>query len=168
MEVQLKHTEQAIGEIIAEHADMVLRLCYVHLRNKADAEDAFQEVFMKLYEKSPTFHDKEHLKAWLITCTTNHCKNKLRSYWHRKRVDIGDVAIPERASDVNKEEHSLIPYVLALSLKYRLVIYLYYYEGYSLRDIAQMMKANEATIRTRLSRGREQLKLTIEHGRNQL
>lgn len=160
MENQLSRTDNCVSKVIQEHADMVFRLCFVYLKNKADAEDAFQDVFMKLFDKNPKFNDKEHIKAWLITCTTNHCKNKLRSFWNRNRVDIEDIVI----SITDKEEQQIINDVMELPLKYRHVIYLYYYEGYSTQEIAQLLNSKDATIRTRLRRGREILKNNLNTG----
>ena len=94
MSIQLLRTDSCASEIISKYADLVFRLCIVYLKNTADAEDAFQNIFIKLFEKSPSFNDEEHLKAWLIKCTTNHCKNMLGTYWNRYRVSIDDVLLP--------------------------------------------------------------------------
>lgn len=155
-----ERSNQKVSDMITKYADMVLRLCLVHLKNKADAEDAFQEVFIKFFEKSPQFYDENHEKAWLIRCVTNHCKNKLRSYWSRKRVDIEEIVIPIK----DKEEQQIIRYVMDLPLKYRNVIYLYYYEGYSTKEIAEILKSKDGTIRTRLDRGRDLLKTHLQAG----
>ncbi|MBB6453266.1 RNA polymerase sigma-70 factor (ECF subfamily) [Salirhabdus euzebyi] len=160
MEIQLLRTDNCVSEIMNKYADMVFRLCLVQLKNKADAEDAFQEIFIKLFEKSPLFHDEKHLKAWLITVTSNHCKNKFRSYWYKNRVNIEEIIIPIE----NKKDQEVIKYVMELPLKYRTVIYLYYYEGYSTKEIAGLLKSKEATVRTRLARGRELLKHHLKVG----
>jgi RNA polymerase sigma factor (sigma-70 family) len=93
MEIQLLRTDSCVSEIISKYANLVFRLCMVYLKNKADAEDAFQDIFIKFFEKNPEFNDEEHIKAWLIKCTTNHCKNILGSYWNRFRVSIDNVVL---------------------------------------------------------------------------
>ncbi len=160
MEIQLLRTDSCISEIISKYADLVFRLCIVYLKNNADAEDAFQDIFVKLFEKKIKFNDEEHLKAWLIKCTTNHCKNMLGSYWNRFRVSINDVVIPIEY----KKDYDLINYITKLPFKYKAVIYLYYYEGYNSLEISKILNIKEATIRTQLKRGREILKKDLSNG----
>jgi len=160
MEMNFERSHESVSRIIEKYANMVFRLCIVYLKNRADAEDAFQEVFMKLYEKELKFNSEDHLKAWLITVTSNHCKNKLKSFWFRKRVMLDEVIIPVQ----DKNHIGIIREVLQLPPKYSSPIYLYYYEGYSTKEIAQMLNTKEATIRTRLDRGREHLKKMMEGG----
>lgn len=160
MEIQLLRTDSCISEIVSKYADLVLRLCIVYLKNQADAEDAFQEIFIKLFEKKPKFNDEEHLKAWLIKCTTNHCKNMLSSYWNRLRVSMDDVVLPIE----DKKDYDLTNYITKLPLKYKAVIYLYYYEGYNSLEISKILNIKEATVRTQLKRGREILKKDLSNG----
>jgi RNA polymerase sigma-70 factor (ECF subfamily) len=160
MEIQLLRTNHCVSEIISKYADLVFRLCIVYLKNKADAEDAFQDIFIKLYEKNPKFNDEEHLKAWLIKCTTNHCKNMLATYWNKFKVSIDDVIIPIE----DKKDRDLLIYVMKLPLKYKAVIYLYYYEDYNTFEISEILKIKEATVRTQLKRGRELLKKDLCNG----
>ena len=160
MEIQLLHTDSCVSEIISKHADLVFRLCMVYLKNKADAEDAFQDIFIKLFEKNPRFNDEEHIKAWLIKSTTNHCKNMLGSYWNKIRVSIDDVVIPIE----DKKDVDLVNYVTKLPFKYKTVIYLYYYEGYNTLEISKLLNIKEATVRTQLKRGREILKKDLRTG----
>lgn len=160
MGIQLLRTDSCVSEIISKHADLVFRLCLLYLKNRADAEDAFQNIFMKLFEKDLNFNDEEHLKAWLIKCTTNHCKNTLTSYWNRFRVSIDDIVLPI----VDKQEGELVRYVMKLPLKYKSVIYLYYYEGYSTLEISKILDIKDATVRAHLKRGRELLKKDLQNG----
>lgn len=160
MGIQLLRTDSCASEIISKYADLVFRLCIVHLKNIADAEDAFQNIFIKLFEKSPGFNDEEHLKAWLIKCTTNHCKNMLRTYWNRFRVSIDDIVLPIE----DKQADELVKYVMKLPLKYKSVIYLYYYEGYSTLEISKILDIKDATIRAQLKRGRDLLKKELYNG----
>ena len=154
MEIQLLRTDSCVSEIITKYADLVFRLCIVYLKNRADAEDAFQDIFIKLFKKNNEFNDEEHIKAWLIKCTTNHCKNILGSYWNKFRVSIDNVVLPIEV----KQDHELIKYVMKLPVKYKAVIYLYYYEGYSSLETSKILNIKEATVRTQLKRGREILK----------
>lgn len=160
MEIQLLRTDSCVSEIISKYADLVLRLCIVYLKNKANAEDAFQDIFIKLFEKNPKFNDEDHIKAWLIKCTTNHCKNMLGSYWNRFRVSIDDVVLPIET----KQDDELVKYVMKLPFKYKAVIYLYYYEGYNSLEISEILNIKEATVRTQLKRGRDILKKDLSIG----
>lgn len=160
MGIQLLRTDDCVSQIISRHADMVYRLCIVYLKNKADAEDAFQDIFLKVFEKCPSFNDEEHLKAWLIRCTINHCKNVLGSFWHRNRATLDDIL----ASVTRDDDKEVIQYVMQLPITYRSVIYLHYFEGYSTKEIAAMLNIKDATVRTRLKRGRELLKTNMIKG----
>ena len=160
MEIQLLRTDSCVSEIISKYANLVFRLCIVYLKNEADAEDAFQDIFIKLFEKNPKFNDEEHIKAWLIKCTTNHCKNILGSYWNRFRVSIENVELPIE----DKEDDELVKFVMKLPFKYKAVIYLYYYEGYNSLEISEILNVKEATVRTQLKRGRELLKKDLSNG----
>ena len=148
MEIQLLRTDSCASEIISKYANLVFRLCMVYLKNKADAEDAFQDIFIKFFGKNSEFNDEEHIKAWLIKCTTNHCKNILGSYWNRFRVSIDNVVL----NIEDKEEDELVKLVMMLPFKYKSVIYLYYYEGYNSLEISKILNVKEATIRTQLKR----------------
>ena len=160
MEIQLLRTDSCVSEIISKYADLVFRLCIVYLKNEADAEDAFQDIFIKLFEKNPKFNDEEHIKAWLIKCTTNHCKNILGSYWNRFRVSMDNIVLPIE----DKEDNELVRFVMKLPFKYKSVIYLYYYEGYNSLEISKILNLKEATVRTQLKRGREILKKDLSNG----
>ena len=113
-----------------------------------------------MFEKCPSFNDEEHLKAWLIRCTINHCKNILGSFWHRNRTALDDVL----ASVRDNNDREITEYVMQLPVKYRSVIYLHYFEGYPTKEIAAMLKTKDATVRTRLKRGRELLKSDLIEG----
>jgi RNA polymerase sigma factor (sigma-70 family) len=160
MEIQLLCTDSCVSEVITKYADLVFRLCIVYLKNKADAEDAFQDIFIKLYKKNGKFNDEEHIKAWLIRCTTNHCKNILASHWNRFRTPIDDLIIPIE----DKQDNELSKYVMKLPFKYKAVIYLYYYEGYNSLETSKILNIKEATVRTHLKRGREILKKELTNG----
>lgn len=136
---------------------MVFKICMVYLGNKDDAEEAMQESFIKLLNKNPKFTDDEHEKAWLIRITTNVCKDILRSMWHKRVTKI------EYIKDYFDETSDLyiMEEVLKLPTKYKDVIYLYYYEDYSIEKICKSLGIKESAVKMRLKRGRETLKLEL-------
>ena len=143
-------------EILTEkYADTVTRICFLNLENRADAEDAWQNVFIKLF-KSKKLWDKpdEEIRKWLVTVALNECRDIKRKLFHRNHYDIDelDVSCDE---DFNKD---VIHAVRALPIKYLQVIELYYFEGYSVSEISDILSANENTVKSRLKRGRELLK----------
>lgn len=125
--------------------------------NVTDAEDILQEAFLRAYEKAPEFTSEEHEKAWLMKVTVNLCKSRLRSPWHRRRVEL-----TESYPASGPEQHELLEQVMALPPKYRTVIHLYYYEGYSTKDISELTGQKESTVRSRLARARQKLKSVLE------
>jgi RNA polymerase sigma-70 factor (ECF subfamily) len=148
-------------ELINKYGSKILRTAAAIVGNKADAEDAVQNVFIKLFEKRPRFESAEHEKAWLLRATINHCKNHLRSHWWRKTVPLLDT-YPAKGG----EQRGVIQSVLALPAKYRTVIHLHYYEGYKTKEIAELTGQKESAVRQLLSRARRMLKVSLE-GENQ-
>ena len=132
-----------------EYATTLLRVAYSQLNNRAEAEDTVQEVLLKYMEKAPVFQSEEHEKAWLLRVTVNHCKNHLASAWFRKRADL-DEGIPA----LDNEELEVVSAVAALPAKYRAVVHLYYFEGYSTKEIAEILHSRPNTVSSRLSRAR--------------
>lgn len=131
----------------------VYRVAYSYVKNSADAEDICQEAFLKLYKTSEIFESDENCRAWLMKVTVNLSKNLLKSAWITRRDELDDSIQCE-----NAEDNQLIEKVLGLSPKYRIVIHLYYFEGYSVKEIASIIGTSVSTVTTRLARGREQLK----------
>lgn len=154
-----KQKEKYIKEIIDKYADMVYRVALTRCGTIENAEDIFQEVFLKFSEKMPKFENSEHEKAWLIRVTINLTKNIKSNNWNKKVVYL-DENIPFE----EKEESDVFSVVCELPTNYKTVIYLSYYEGYKVREIANIMNANENTIKTWLSRAREILKEKLEGG----
>ena len=136
----------------------VYRIAMLYLKNPSDAEDTVQNIFLKYMEKQIVFENPEHEKAWFITVTRNHCKDVLKSVWHRK-VDY--TRIPEQKSADGKSSELLCS-VMSLPPKFREVLYLYYYEDYSVKELSKMLNRKESTIQTRLASAREKLKQLIE------
>lgn len=148
-----------LEKIINEYSDMVYRLALTRTKSKENSEDVYQEVFLRLAKKLPSFENKEHEKAWLIRVTINCSKNLLNSKFLKNRADI-----KEEIRFETQERHDIYYAVQELPLKYRTIIYLYYYENYKINEISKILKVNENTIKTRLSRAREELKQKIEGG----
>lgn len=137
------------------YSDMVRRICFVHLKNRHDTEDVFQNVFMKylLYEGS--FESGEHEKAWFARVTINACTDWLRALSRRKWVPLD--ALEEEAI-LDEPSREVLEVVLKLPEKYRDVIYLFYYEEYSAVEIAKILGRKENTVYTWLSRAKELLR----------
>jgi RNA polymerase sigma-70 factor (ECF subfamily) len=144
-----------VEDIIKRNQDRLLRLAAALMGNKADAEDVVQDVFVKLLTNSVTFNTPEHETAWLITVTKNLCKSRLRSYWNRNATSLELLGDYPAATP---EQHELLETVLSLPAKYRLVIHLFYYDGYSTNEIAQMTGQKDGTVREQLTRARRLLK----------
>ena len=142
-------TNAEIERVVNEYATMLLRVAYSQLNNRAEAEDTVQEVLLKYMEKAPIFQSEEHEKAWLLRVTVNHCKNHLASSWFRKRADL-DEGIPA----LDNAELEVVSAVAALPAKYRAVVHLYYFEGYSTKEIAEILHSRPNTVSSRLSRAR--------------
>ena len=156
--------EQLNADIEAYHY-MIYRLAYGCLGNRFDAEDITQEAFIRLYRYKKDFSSNEHKKAFLIRITVNLCKDMQRSAWFRKRGELPDNIQAndnpgERLMEIENET-ILQEYILALKPKYRAVIFLHYYEGYTTAEIAKMLGSPESTITTRLGRARNQIKTQI-------
>ena len=151
--------ENVIKEKIEEYADMVYRIALTRCGIVENAEDVFQEVFMKLAEKNPKFESKEHEKAWLIRVTINLTKNMNTAAWNKKVVSLD-----ENITFETKEQNDVFQAVCDLPQNYRTVIYLLYYQGYKVKEISELMKKSEGTIKTWLFRAREILKQNLEGG----
>lgn len=151
--------EEYLKDAINTYSDMVYRIALTRCGNKENAEDIFQEVFLKLSEKMPIFENKDHEKAWFIRVTINLTKNLHNSAWNKKVSPLEDNIVFE-----TKEENDVFTVVLNLPQNYKTVIYLFYYEGYKVKEIADILKTGENTIKTWLSRAREILKEKLEGG----
>ncbi|MDF2926459.1 MAG: polymerase sigma factor, sigma-70 family [Paenibacillaceae bacterium] len=137
---------------------MLFRIAMVHLGNKADAEEAVQEAFIKLLYKAPEFGDQEHEKAWIIRVITNLCRNMARSVWNRRVVRMEEM---EQYAG-SGPDLELLEHVLRLPSKYKIVIHLFYYEDYPVRQIAEILKLRESAVKMRLQRGRQMLLMEWE------
>ncbi|MGB3978871.1 MAG: RNA polymerase sigma factor [Tepidanaerobacteraceae bacterium] len=155
----LLRTDEELIQIYNRHVNTVYRVCFLYMKNKADTEDMVQNTFLRLMKSNVVFENAEHEKAWLIRTAINLCKDHFRSWWSRT---IGLDQAPEKAVHQDFEIDETLSRVLALPPKYRTAIYLYYYEGYSTPEIAEMVRKPESTVRSWLHTGRKRLKLEIE------
>ena len=155
-------TDTEFEKIVREFSEMVYRVALNICRNPQNSEDVMQNVFLRLYKygKKDIEKSKEYLKAWLIRVTVNESKRMLRTSAKADYVPLEEVANTLFAEE--SESRSVFNYVMNLPQKYRVVIYLYYYEGYSAKEIANILRRNEATIRTQLSRAREMLRSNLK------
>ena len=145
-----------LNRAMETYADMVRRICFVHLKNRHDSEDVFQNVYMKYLLHEGSFESTEHEKAWFARVTINACTDWLRYLSHRRWVPLEVVDEEKEALDNTSAE--LLEIVLKLPEKYRNVIYLYYYEEYSASEIAGILGKKENTVYTWLSRAKDILR----------
>jgi len=141
---------------VTKYSQTIAKTAFSYLKNTSDAEDITQEVFLILMQKQPNFENEDHLKAWLIRVAINKCKNHLKSGWFKSNNPL-----PEDIAYLPPEQNKILSSVLSLDIKYRIPIHLYYYEGYSIKEIAKIMKVPTSTISTRMARGRKILKNSI-------
>ena len=148
--------EQEACRAIERYADTVKRLCIIHLKNGPDTEDIFQNVFLKYALGSASFESDAHEKAWFIRVTINACKDLIKSFFRSRSVSMEE--IPELPADMEEEHREVLEAVLSLPEKYRQVVYLHYYEGYTAPQIARILKRNVNTVYTLLTRSRQMLR----------
>ena len=144
-------------EVIQREKELVYRLAFSQCHQKDQADDIFQNVMYRYMKRKPVFESLEHETAWFIRVTLNCSKTSLKSFWHNK-VD----EIDEQTYIFEKQEIDLTPYLNKLSKKYNVVLYLFYYEGYSTKEIAELLHIKENNVRVLLNRARNQLRKEIE------
>lgn len=163
------NTEEIVTDLMDRHGTSILRLAYSYVRNKQTAEDLSQEIFIKCYQKMDTFQGESKIETWLYRLAVNHCKDYVKS-WHYRKVHVtgvisslfsGEQASTE--SQVMKEfaQHDLLEQILALPLKYKEVILLYYFHDFSLKEISEINNLNINTVKTRIVKAKELLKKSI-------
>lgn len=155
-------TDTQFTELTTKYIDTVYRVALTQMKNPTEAEDITQTVFLKLYREPKPFASEDHVKHWLIRVAINECKKAFRSPF-RAAEDIADHAADLR---FDTPEHSELYYaVMDLPRKYRVPIFLYYYEDYSTADISQIMGIPAPTVATRLHRGRELLRKQLQEAK---
>ena len=153
-------SEEEANRAIRLYADTVRRICMVHLKNYSDTEDIFQTVFLKYVLHPEPFESEEHEKAWIIRVTVNACKDLLKNVFRSRTVPLDTLVEMPQAQELR--HRGLLEAVLSLPLKYKDVVYLYYYEGYSAEEISRILKKNVNTVYTLLTRARKILKKELE------
>lgn len=140
-------------EYVIKFQPTVFRVAYSLVKSCADAEDITQEAFLRLYKSSEQFKSDENVKAWLIRVAINISKNHLTSAWTRRKTQL-----PEEPALEKDEDYALLEALNRLDKSYRAVIYLHYYEGYSVSEISRLLGISESNVKARLKRGRDRLK----------
>ena len=150
-------SREELADFYRRHVGMVYQICLMLMKHVPDAEDAVQNVFRKVMERDKPFRDPEHEKAWLIVTARNECKNQLRHWWNTRRES------PETLEKLtydppDSESGELRRLIWELPEKYRLALYLHYYQGYTAQETAEILGKNPSTVRTWLVQARKKLK----------
>ncbi len=151
---------------VEKYLKMVYRISFHYFGNREDAEDVAQDVFMKLYSQKIEFENDEELKAWLIRVTTNMCHSYFRNPFRKRKADVDEEEL-ENTIDTGSSEQDIVnrkvvmDAVMSLPEHYRIVVYLFYYEEYSIGQISNILRIKETTIQTRLSRARQRLRAVL-------
>ncbi|SDI44595.1 RNA polymerase sigma-70 factor, ECF subfamily [Alteribacillus persepolensis] len=164
--------EEMLERIMIEYGSGLVRLAFSYVKDKETAKDMVQNTFIKCYENLDNFRFESSIKTWLYRITINQCKDYLRS-WHFRRVQarsflesaIGTF-LPSAEDNLikNTEAKEMKRLIFSLSKNHREVIFLYYYESLSIKEIAEVAELNVNTVKTRLSRAKQRLKILIEEG----
>ena len=133
----------------------IYRLVYNYMKNSYDTDDIVQNVYLKLHGQIGRLKDNEHIKRWLIRVAINECKSHFRSSWNHKIVPLDETLVDDSPFETSDD---VLQAILNLPPKLSIVIHLFYYEGYKIAEIANMLKAPESTVNKRLQRAREKLK----------
>ena len=152
--VETVSISQQAAQILDTYGDTILRYAYSYLHNQSDTEEVLQDTLIQFLKTRPVIESDEHEKAWLLRVAGNLCKNRLKYNSLRQTDELREELIAEQREDLS----FIWDAVQALPVQYREVIHLFYREGYSTREISQILGRKEATIRSDLSRGRGKLK----------
>ncbi|MDE6566436.1 MAG: RNA polymerase sigma factor [Lachnospiraceae bacterium] len=158
-----KLSTQEFENTYHRYKQLLFRIAYSYTKNAEDAEDLVQEAFMKRLYKAPDFLTEEHEKRWMIRIIVNLSKNHVMSFWHRKRTAMKEIS-DQAIADLGETRKDLWQEVLALPDKYKISLYLHYYEGYTCKEIAEILDCKESAIKMRLKKGRELLKIELLEG----
>ncbi len=163
-EKRMGETKERLEQIFRDYYQLIYRVAFSQVKNHADAEDITQEVFLKIIRHDMRYQSMEHERAWIVRVTVNLCRDLLKSKWHKTSVSMEEVSEAQRGSCENFTEiqDDMMWAVLQLPEKYRNCLYLFYYEDYSIKEIAQSLEMPENTVKTNLKRGRQALKEFLE------
>ncbi len=157
MNIQSLCTDDLIDEVIGQYSQMVYRIALSYVKSRHDADDVFQDVFLRYFSKYKIFENEEHRKAWFIRVTINCSKKFCTSSWMKKTLPLD-----EEISFEMPEENELYTTLRRLPLKYRTVLHLFYFEDLSVEEIGRILKIKSAAIRMQLTRGRNMLKKNLK------
>lgn len=158
----MRKSEMDIKRILQSHGSTLYRSAFLLLGNPHDVQDILQEVLLRYLEKSPSFQSTEHEKAWLLRVTTNCCTDFLR--FRKRHACIDLESLKECLPGPEQKEH--LEELYSLPAKYKTVLMLHYFEGYSVSEIAQILKISNSAVKKRLQRGREALKIALTDGKS--
>ena len=148
------YADMTFEEVMEAFADTVTRLAYLRMGNEQDAKDIFQNVFLKLYTQTMEFHDPQHVKPLLIQTTIHACADEHRKFWRKHHIRLDEAFA--QVDDV--QERNELYELMELVPNHRNALYLYYYEGYSIREISRLMNARENTVKSWMRRGKQELR----------
>ncbi|MDO5560731.1 MAG: sigma-70 family RNA polymerase sigma factor [Oscillospiraceae bacterium] len=148
--------QKRFEKVIRQYGDMILRIAWLHTRNDMDAQDIVQEVFLKYSRVKKIFESSEHEKSWLVRVTINKCLDLKKSAWSVRTTSLDEKTV--KAFEYNTDEYDICDAVKNLPQKYRNVIHLFYFEGYSVKEIADITDCTEAAVKMQLLRARVKLK----------
>ena len=154
-------TDETICRIVREYSPMLLRLACTRLDSTADAEDAAQNAMLRLWRTDTEFQGEDHLRHWLVRVTLNECKRMSAHPWRRRTVPLDQCPEPVFSDPARQ---TLYQEVMELPVKYRVPLYLYYYEGYKVDEVGELLGLNASTVQTRLARARAKLKTQLKEG----
>lgn len=155
--MEYTNKNQYLEKMVEKYSNMIYRLALIRTKTKENSEDVYQEVFLRLAKKMPDFKSEEHEKAWLIRVTINCSKNLLNSKFFKNTSELKE-DIPFET----EEKHNIYYSVQKLPIKYKTIVHLYYYENYKIKEISQILKMKENTVKSYLARAREKLKMEEE------
>ena len=152
-------TQEFYTSAVEHYLDMIYRIALNWFRNPADAEDVAQTVMLRLWQSETEFDGEEHLRHWLARVTVNCCKDLSRSFWKHRVVPLETYKEP---TFTDSAKQMLFQEIMELPSRYRVPLYLYYYEGYSIAEVSELLQLKESTVKTRLARAREKLRVRLE------
>lgn len=158
--IQERLMRQTIQELVERYQNSLYAVAFNVCKNQQDAEDAVQDTFLQYYNSKKEFESEQHIRAWLIRVAINKAKNMNLSFWRKNKTSLEDY-METLVFETSESEH-LFETVMGLPEKYRIVIHLFYYEDYSVREIGEILKISESNVKVRLSRGRMLLRETLK------
>lgn len=151
---------QSVQELIERYQNNLYAIAFSICKNPSDAQDVVQDTFIQYYISKKEFEDEQHLRAWLIRVAINKAKNLTLTFWRQHKVSLEEYM--ETLTFETPESENLFEEIMKLPKKYRIVIHLFYYEDYSVKEIAEILKLSQSNVKVRLSRARALLKEALK------